>query len=66
MRVWEKDRYFRTSIAEDFTKKEIKTIGVYVFSDGAATDAKSQGPGAAESLDLFNSIFTSKTVALGR
>ncbi len=39
-RTWYKGKYFNSALAKDFKERDIKKIGVYVFSDGAAKDAK--------------------------
>jgi len=37
--VWNMGKYFKTELAPDADKRDISTVGVYVFSDGAAIDA---------------------------
>ncbi len=38
MEVWKKGRYYHTEIADDFSERKIRKIGVYVFSEGGAVD----------------------------
>ena len=36
--LWQQNQYFTTSVAADFQQRNIKSIGVYVFSNGSSYD----------------------------